>query len=141
MSATSLHEECHPAFARHETFHPRFGWLKKAVDSARKAPDIFTRADAPVEMGVGKNMVHAIRYWGLAFKLLKEASNPDGSRAPGMQPDTLGTQIFGDDGWDQFMEDPATLWLLHWSLLRHTCYAPVWWLAFNTYPRSPAENA
>jgi hypothetical protein len=52
-----------PVFARHETFHPRFGWLKKGFDLAKQDPDIFLREDAPVRLGVGKNMVSAIRYW------------------------------------------------------------------------------
>jgi hypothetical protein len=45
-----------PAFARHETFHPRFGWLKKGFDAAVRDQHIFTREEAPVILGVGKNM-------------------------------------------------------------------------------------
>jgi hypothetical protein len=29
-----------PAFARHETFHPRFGWLRKAVTETAKAESV-----------------------------------------------------------------------------------------------------
>ena len=29
------------------------------------------------------------------------------------------------------MEDPGTLWLLHWLLLAPPSLLPVWWLAFN----------
>ena len=49
-----------PFFARHESFYPRFGWLWKAVTSSHSMPDIFLRSDAPVELGVGKNMVRAV---------------------------------------------------------------------------------
>jgi hypothetical protein len=71
-----------PTFARHESFHPRYGWLKKGIDGAATDPEIFSREDAVVELGVGKNMVRAIRYWGLASKLLTLARNDDdrGSR-------------------------------------------------------------
>ena len=31
------------------------------------------------------------------------------------------------------MEDPGTLWLLHWLLLARPCRLPVWWLAFNEF--------
>lgn len=48
-------------FARHETFHPRFGWLKKGFDRAAIDSEVFLRPDAPVRLGVGKNMVRAIR--------------------------------------------------------------------------------
>ena len=44
-------------FARHETFHPRFGWLKKGFDRASIDSETFLREDAPVRLGVGKNMV------------------------------------------------------------------------------------
>ena len=45
-----------PIFARHETFHPRFGWLKKGFDAAVEEPEVFLREDAPVQLGVGKNI-------------------------------------------------------------------------------------
>jgi hypothetical protein len=59
-------------FARHETFHPRFGWLKKGFDRASEDSEVFLREDAPVQLGVGKNMVRSIRYWCVAFKLLAD---------------------------------------------------------------------
>ena len=31
------------------------------------------------------------------------------------------------------MEDPGTLWLLHWLLLAPKSQLPVWWLAFNEF--------
>ena len=44
-------------------------------------------------------------------------------------PTRFGQTLFGDGGWDPWMEDPATLWLLHWRLLAPPCRLPVWWLA------------
>ncbi|MEA5536669.1 DUF4007 family protein [Crocosphaera sp. XPORK-15E] len=32
-----------PVFARHETFHPRYGWLKKGFDLATQYPRNFYR--------------------------------------------------------------------------------------------------
>ena len=61
-----------PIFARHETFHPRYGWLKKGYDEVFDDPDIFIKEEAAVNLGVGKNMVASIRYWGLAFKIYRE---------------------------------------------------------------------
>ncbi|EKD09459.1 DUF4007 family protein [Limnospira platensis] len=60
-----------PVFARHETFHPRFGWLKKGFDQSEKDDRIFLAEDAPVRLGVGKNMVRSLRYWCQAFKILE----------------------------------------------------------------------
>ena len=54
-----LSEAAEPTFARHETFHPRYGWFRKAVAFSAGDPGIFTREDAPVRIGVGKNMVRS----------------------------------------------------------------------------------
>ena len=35
-----------PTFARHETFHPRYGWFRKAYAVTKQDPQIFTREDA-----------------------------------------------------------------------------------------------
>ena len=121
-----------PGFARHETFHPRFGWLRKAVSQAGDGT-AFVDPDATVKLGVGKNMVNAIRYWGLAFKVLEQRPNPARPRLPLVMPSTFGETLLGDDGWDPYMEDPASLWLLHWKLLTPRCTAPTWWVAFNDF--------
>ena len=120
-----------PTFARHETFHPRYGWFRKAYTFVAEDPRIFSREDAPVRVGVGKNMVRAIRFWGLAAKLIEEAPRSPDRRTPDLAPTLLGHALFGDSGWDPYMEDPGTLWLLHWLLLAPPSRLPVWWLAFN----------
>ena len=55
-----------PRFAGHETFPLRYGWLKKAADGITSDPSLFTRADALVRLGVGKNMVRSLRHWAMA---------------------------------------------------------------------------
>ena len=122
-----------PTFARHETFHPRYGWFRKAHAFAADDPHIFIAKDAPVRIGVGKNMVRAIRFWGLAAELIEEKPQSSNPRLPDLVPTSMGRSLFGDDGWDQYMEDPGTLWLLHWLLMAPPCRLPVWWLAFNEF--------
>ena len=122
-----------PMFARHETFHPRYGWFRKAYTHVARDPRTFFGDDAPVRIGVGKNMVRAIRFWGLAAKLIEPDPHSPNRRAPDLMTTPLGDALFGAGGWDEFMEDPGTLWLLHWLLLAPPCYLPVWWLAFNEF--------
>ena len=128
-----LAEAAIPVFARHETFAPRFGWFRKAYAFAKKDPKTFVRPDAPVQMGVGKNMVRSIRFWGTAAKLIQQdpATLPRQSRQ--MVPTHWGDRILGDEGWDPYLEDPATLWLVHWLILSKPCWLPVWWVAFNEF--------
>lgn len=111
-----------PVFARHETFHPRFGWLKKGFDAVQKEPKVFLQEDAPVRLGVGKNMVRSIRYWCSAFKVLENDTFSE-----------FGTKLLADGGWDEFLENPASLWLLHWNLLKPTCEATAWYFTFHVF--------
>lgn len=117
-----------PVFARHETFHIRFGWLKKGFDAASQDPEVFLKEDAPVRLGVGKNMVRSIRYWCLAFKVLEERAT-----LRGVYPTAFGQNLLSDRGWDEFLEDPASLWLLHWNLLKPACLATAWHFFFNSF--------
>ncbi|MCA9563292.1 MAG: DUF4007 family protein, partial [Myxococcales bacterium] len=119
-------------FVRHEPFHPRWGWVKKAVD-AGEDPRALLRDDATVRLGVGKNQVRSIRFWGHATKSLSHAANPASPRLPLSKPSRLGHALFGKGGWDPFTEHPGSLWLLHWLLLAPKCDLPVWWLAFNEF--------
>ncbi len=123
--------ELQGTFARHETFHPRYGWLKKGFDCAREDKDVFLRKDATTTLGVGKNMVRAIRYWCVAYKILREERSKDNPRLNHVVPTEFGLKLLDDDGWDPYLEDPGSLWLLHWHLLRPPCKAPAWWAIFN----------
>lgn len=133
ISAVASKNDLHPSFARHETFHPRYGWLKKGFDAAAEDTTVFHRKDATTRLGVGKNMVRAIRYWCLAYKILDEQPNVENSRLTDLVPSSFGRQLLADDdGWDPYLEDPGSLWLLHWQLLRSPCRAPAWWAIFNS---------
>ncbi|MFZ4664844.1 MAG: DUF4007 family protein [Prochlorotrichaceae cyanobacterium] len=120
LSIATLNTITKSTFARHETFHPRFGWLKKGFDRAAANPAVFLAEDATVQLGVGKNMVRSIRYWCGAFKLLEDD-----------RPTAFGQKLLGEHGWDSYLEDPASLWLLHWKLLEEPCTATAWKIVFN----------
>lgn len=63
-----------------------------------------------VELGVGKNMVTAIRFWAEA------ASVAANSGRDGWAPLPFGEAIFGAAGHDPYLENTSTLWLIHWNL-------------------------
>lgn len=56
-------------FSGHESFCCKSLWLKKGYDAVSAGLD-FNSPDAVARLGVGKNMVSAIRYWMRAFGLL-----------------------------------------------------------------------
>ncbi|MCA9700453.1 MAG: DUF4007 family protein [Myxococcales bacterium] len=120
-----------PHFSGHETFPLRYTWLKKGVDATTKDPGIFSAEDALVQLGVGKNMVRAIRHWGLATGVLEEEP---GSRGRQIVPSAFGTAFLADDGWDPYLEDPASIWLIHWKLASTPGRATTWYWLFNQHP-------
>lgn len=120
-------------FAGHETFTLRHAWLPKAMKHLRDQSDLFQREDALVTLGVGKNMVKSIRHWATATGVLEEGEPAKGSRTKPLKPSHLGTLLFGGKGIDRYLEDPATLWLLHWKLASTKGGPTTWWWAFNEY--------
>ena len=124
------------SFSGHESFPVRYSWLKKAVDGVAADPFAFSRDDAMVKLGVGKNMVTSMRHWGLSLGMLKEAGTEPRSRGRVLDVTPIGKRLFSDDGWDPFLEDPGTVWLLHWQLVSQPERATAWWWVFSHYPRT-----
>ena len=115
------HEEYAPSFSGHETFPLKYGWLKKVYDAVSSkensngldaSPALFKSDEAIATFGVGKNMVFSMEHWALSTGIIKkEKANISISE--------LGHFIFGKDGRDPYLENPNTLWLLHWILTRN----------------------
>lgn len=123
-------------FSGHETFPFRYTWLPKAIQGLRRYPDLFAREDALIQLGVGKNMVASIRYWAQALELI---SRPE--RGTLDEPTELGIKLLGADGWDPYLEDPGTLWLLHWQLTSRPTRTSTWHLAFTQWGRETFTRA
>ena len=52
-------------FRAHETFFIRKGWLSKGMKYVQNRPDVFvSKKENPMDvLGIGSNMVKALRYW------------------------------------------------------------------------------
>lgn len=93
-------------FSGHESFACKSLWLKKGYDFVREGND-FNSSDAVVHLGVGKNMVSSIRYWLKVCQIVEEGNIT-----------RLGEYLFDNQtGKDPYLEDLATLWLLHFNLV------------------------
>lgn len=114
------------SFSGHDTFYCRHFWLKKGVDYCLSNKK-FTDSSAVIDLGVGKNMVAAIRFWLRAFGLL---ILDEQKSTEVLSP--LATLIFADDGLDPYVEDKGTLWLLHYYLVK-TERASIYSLLFNFF--------
>ena len=119
-----------PTFSHHETFHLRYGWLKKAYDQVEKDNRIFAQDDATISLGVGKNMVRSIKFWSIANKIIETRGHVKNAI---WRYTDMGYAVFNQKGLDPYLEKPDTLWLLHWLLFAPPCRIPVWWIIMNEY--------
>lgn len=117
-------------FGGHESFPLRYGWLKKGYDLLVQDPMGLSHDEAMVTLGVGKNMVGAIRHWGLACEVFQ-----DPKKARGTEASDFGKALLDKNGWDPYLEDIGTTWLLHWKLTTNRARAGAWYWLFSR-PRS-----
>jgi len=94
-------------FSGHESFPCKSLWLKKGYDFVVEGKD-FNKPEAVIDLGVGKNMVAGIRYWLKVFGIIDVEGKVT----------ELGNYLFDEEkGKDKYLEDLATLWLLHFTLV------------------------
>jgi hypothetical protein len=109
-------------FSGHDSFQCRQLWLKKGYDYVQEGKN-FNDEDAVVQLGVGKNMVSSIRFWLKAFNII---DNKD-------IPTEFGKLLFDNkNGYDPFLEDEASLWLLHYQLVKNG-FASIYSIIFNEF--------
>ena len=114
-------------FRAHETFAIRKGWLHKGMKNVVNSPTVFIDKDVnPMEkLGLGTNMVKALRYWlqvaGLTYENQKTR----------MQFLTR----FGKLVWenDKYIEEDGTLYLIHYFLSSNKEMGTSWYYFFNHY--------
>ena len=84
--------------------------------------------DCITEWGVGKNMVTAMWHWAHAANVAEEKTR---------SLSEFGRLVLGKsdkkDGYDPYMEDEATLWLLHWEIASRPRHFTAGYCLFNWY--------
>jgi hypothetical protein len=109
-------------FSGHETFIIRSFWPKKGYDFLNNGGK-FSDEDAVVKLGVGKNMVSSIAFWMKALGLYDSENNALTKTA---------NFLLGKNGVDPYLEDIASIWLLHYNLVS-SGYASIYWIVFNEF--------
>ena len=114
-------------FRAHDTFFIRKGWLSKGMRCVSTKPDIFIAHDEkPMDvLGIGANMVKALRYW------LQVVGLTDGKRTQELTP--LGALIYQ---YDTYVEEFGTLCLLQYRLASQREDATAWYFFFNEFSMS-----
>lgn len=132
MKNESTLKNIKPVFSGHETFPLRYGWLKKIYDACLDienkkgsiSKDLFNNEEAIAILGVGKNMVSSMRYWAIYTGLLNFDENKNLFITP------YAKKILDDSGFDPWLENYATLWLIHWKLATNSSLFTYYWI-FN----------
>ena len=117
-------------FSGHQTFPLRITWIPKAVAEIVAGRDPLTDIDEGItQLGLGKNMVEALRCWIEAFRVAERTED-------GWELTPIGSLIFNPtEGLDPYYEDVSTSWLLHWMISTNTV-SPffAWECLFNRWP-------
>ena len=101
-------------YSGHESFVCRYGWLPKLYEAVAVDPHLFSSYErAILALGLGKNMVKAIRFWGQAFGLLEV------QRGTARNTDFAQRLLDPETGLDPYLEDMGSLWRLHWVVTAH----------------------
>jgi len=116
-------------FSGHESFQCRNLWPKKGYDFIQNEGDFNSEA-AVLKLGVGKNMTTSIRYWLDAMGFRKEKENSSSFE--------VGQKLLSDGGWDPYLENISSLWLLHFELVRNN-HASIFHLVFNHFRKYRTE--
>lgn len=115
-------------FRAHETFFIRKGWLSKGMKYVSQKPNVFVDNDEkPTDvLGIGSNMVKALRYWLQVVGLTQEPTS--GKRAQSFTE--FGTAVFNHD---RYIEELGTLFLLQYKLASCKEEATSWYYFFNEF--------
>lgn len=115
-------------FRAHDTFFIRKGWLNKGLRNVNANAGVFMGNQGnPMDvLGIGANMVKALRYWLQAVKLTSEPASGRKEQAF----TEFGKVVFEND---PYIEEMGTIWLLHYQLASNYEEATAWYYFFNEF--------
>lgn len=115
-------------FRAHDTFYIRKGWLSKGMKYVVANENVFvSKTENPMDvLGLGANMVKALRYWLQAVGLTEEPKR--GKRSQRLTD--LGQLVFTND---RYIEEIGTLYLLQYKLASNKNNATAWYFFFNEF--------
>lgn len=78
-------------------------------------------------------MVGSMRHWAKTAGIIEEPGTNS------VRTTRLGRMLFGSEHLDPYMENPATLWLIHWQIAARP-EKTTWFWAFSHYPAVTFER-
>lgn len=108
-------------------FPLRLSWLPRLVICGKPLSSSDSEQTS-LQMGIGKNMVKALRLWALAAGIISDQ---------GILTERAERLFSPHCGRDKYAEEDETLWLLHWLICSNLdCFTANGWLLNFFYSRS-----
>ena len=115
---------------KHGSFYMRNGWGTKIIDAVSNYPEIFSPANEQIaidQIGLGRIMIKALRYWAGAMGLCTEEK---GSRGIRLCPTEEFEAIAKND---KYFQQNVSLLLMHRNLAKNMDEATAWYWLFNEW--------
>jgi hypothetical protein len=131
-------EKFKPSIRKHESFALRKGWLHKGIRRVKDDSRLFTRSSEDANkacdiLGIGANMVKALRYWLKATQVMSEDPKTHEQKIS-----EVGTII---DTNDRYFEERGTNYIIHYLLASNKNEATAWYWFFNIHRGSTIDKA
>ncbi len=122
---------------KHGSFYMRSGWGTKIQQAVNSDAAIFAPAneqDAIDEIGLGRVMIKALRYWSDAMGLTYEKKEQNVIKK-------YKTSLFAYiENYDPYFQKLGTLVLLHRNIVNNIDEATAWYWLFNEWPSDVITN-
>lgn len=115
---------------KHGSFYMRSGWGTKIIRAVEEDDMIFTpnkEQQAIDNIGLGRVMIKALRYWSEAMRLTSEEKTQAGIR---LVPEAIYNDI---RTYDMYFQRQGSLLLMHRNLALNVDHATAWYWIFNEY--------
>ncbi len=115
---------------KHGSFYMRSGWGTKIIDAVVEYPDIFSPSKEQVaidNIGLGRIMIKALRYWAGAMGLCTEEKSKSGIVLVPTEEFNIIAQK------DKYFQKNESLLLTHRNLARNIEDATAWYWLFNEW--------
>lgn len=130
MSIIVFRKELFMVINKHGSFYMRSGWGTKIIDAVSTSPEIFSPSNEQVavdNIGLGRIMIKALRYWSGAMGLCTEEKGQGGIElVPTKEFDFIKL-------YDHYFQVNASLLLMHRNLANNLNDATAWYWLFNEW--------
>lgn len=116
---------------KHGSFYMRTGWGTKIIRAVEEDDMIFTPSseqEAIDNIGLGRIMIKALRYWSEAMQLTYEEKTQNGIR---LVPEPIYEDI---KKYDLYFQRQGSLLMMHRNLALNKDNATAWYWVFNEFP-------